>query len=185
MSFKKITLSSVAAASLALFASASFAQSTTTGSFDVKVTVTKSCAINPVTAPDVQFDSVDTTNTTAQTKSTTLNVRCSRGTTYEIGLTPGNFDATNPTSTTGNGFMKRTAAGITTAAEQKIAYKLTKDAGGATAWGNVTGTSGNTTKATGNGNLQPVTVYGTVAGGSAWNVEPGSYADTVTVTVTF
>ncbi|WP_353236433.1 spore coat protein U domain-containing protein [Diaphorobacter ruginosibacter] len=183
MSFTKTALSSIAAASLMLLTSASFAD-TVSGSFDVKVTVNKSCAINPSKAADVQFDTVDTTNNTAQTKQTILTVKCSKGTSYEIGLTPGNTDAANPLNTSGVGFMKRTSAGVTDAADQKIAYKLTKDSGGATAWGSTTGTSGNTVTKTGDSTAQTFTVYASVAG-SAWNVEPGSYMDTVTVTVTY
>ncbi|MDR2333339.1 MAG: spore coat U domain-containing protein [Burkholderiaceae bacterium] len=183
MSIQRIALSRIAAASLALFASVSFAD-TLTGNFDVKVLVKKACSINPVKAADVTFDDVDTVNTTAQTKQTTLIVKCSKGTSYEIGLTPGNTDAASPTSTTGNGFMKRNPVGTTATADQKIAYKLTKDSAGATPWGSVTGTTGNTYKATGDSTNQSVTVYATVAG-SAWNVEPGNYLDNVTVTVTY
>lgn len=179
-----MAVSSIAAAALALFATSSFADTAPTGSFDVKVTVTKACAITTLKAGDVQFDPVNTTNTTGQSKQTTLSVKCSKTTPYEIGLSPGNVDATNPANTAGLGFMKRTPAGSANLADQKIAYQLNTAANAV--WGNVTGASGNTLKSTGNGAIQNHVVTAVVTGSATvWNVEPGDYLDTVTVTVTY
>ena len=48
-------------------------------------------------------------------------------------------------------------------------------------WGNTVGTD--TVSGTGNGNAQTLNVYGQI--GSQTTPQPGAYADTVNVTVTF
>lgn len=62
-----------------------------------------------------------------------------------------------------------------------IAYQLYQNATRSTVWGNTVGT--NTVAGTGNGNVQLLTVYGSVP---AQATPPaGTYSDTVTVTVTY
>ena len=62
-----------------------------------------------------------------------------------------------------------------------VAYGLYQDSGHGTNWGNTVGTD--TVSGTGNGNAQTLNVYGQI--GSQTTPQPGAYADTVNVTVTF
>jgi spore coat protein U-like protein len=62
-----------------------------------------------------------------------------------------------------------------------VNYTLYSDSGRTTIWGNTVGT--NTVAATGNGTGQNYTVYGRVS--SQTTPAPGTYTDTITVTVTY
>jgi spore coat protein U-like protein len=63
----------------------------------------------------------------------------------------------------------------------KLNYGLFSDAAWTTNWGNTSGT--NWVTGTGNGAAQPLTVYGQIP--AAQYVTPGSYSDTITVSVTY
>ncbi len=167
-------LPGIAAMLLGIATSATFAD-TVSGSFNVKVQVLKACSITPTNPADIVFDSADTTSTTAQSKTTSIAVQCSKSTPYEIGLTPSNAN------TTGAGTMTKVGAASPTA-DQRIAYQINSPA--SSAWGNKTGAGGNTVTGTGTGAVQTYVATASVAG-TVWNVEPGNYADIVTVTVTY
>jgi spore coat protein U-like protein len=62
-----------------------------------------------------------------------------------------------------------------------LGYSLYRDSGLTQNWGVTIGTD--TASGTGNGAAQPITVYGQVPAGQY--VTPGSYADTITATVTY
>lgn len=62
-----------------------------------------------------------------------------------------------------------------------LAYALYSDSGRTTNWGNTVSTD--TVPGTGNGSAQTLTVYGRIA--AAQYVTPGSYADTITATITY
>ena len=178
MSFSRIALSGLTVATLALFATPSFAAFDTTisNSFDVKVQVNKACIFTAGKAADVVFTTVDTNSTADQTVSTNIKVKCSKNTSFEIALTPGNNSDTG-----GLGFMKLSTAGATPTVDQKINYTLKKGVD-SSAWGNKTGVNAQASKGT--GAEQSFKVDATVLGAS-WNVEPGAYLDTVTVTVNY
>lgn len=174
MRSQRFILPGITAVLLGMAFTASFAQ-TVTGSFNVKVQVLKACSITPTNPADIVFDNADTTSTAAQSKTTSIAVQCSKTTPYEIGLTPSNAN------TTGAGVMTKTGAASPTT-DQRIAYQISSPA--SSPWGNKTGAGGNTVTGTGTGAVQTYAATAAVAG-TVWNVEPGNYADIVTVTVTY
>jgi spore coat protein U-like protein len=62
-----------------------------------------------------------------------------------------------------------------------LGYSLYQNLGHSTNWGNTIGTD--TETGTGNGALQPLTVYGQLPAGQI--VALGNYTDTITATVTY
>jgi|SRR5690242_12110953 spore coat protein U-like protein len=168
MLFKKTLLAS---ALLALGGVAVSASAATTATFQVKLTVNKACSIT--TSGDLNLGTANADSTTDVTQNASnINVKCSKTTAYKIGLKP------SSNSTDGTGTMAGQATGNT----DTVAYALYQDAGNSVAWGNTAGT--NTQDSTGNGNSQNYTVYGKVLA-SSLNVTPDSYADTVSVNVTY
>jgi spore coat protein U-like protein len=168
MLFKKTLLAS---ALLALGGFAIGASAATTATFQVKLTVNKACSIS--TTGDLNLGTVDANSGGDVTQNASnINVKCSKTTPYKIGLKP------SSNSTDGTGTM----AGVTSGNADTIAYALYQDPSNTTAWGNTAGT--NTQDSTGNGNDQNYTVYGKVLA-SSLNVQPDSYADTVSVNVTY
>lgn len=147
---------------------------TATANLTVQLTVTASCTINAAT---LNFGSVAGTTllTTASTANTTVSVTCSNGSPYSIGMGQGaNYSAGNRMVAAGN----------------FIPYGLFLNATFTQPWSTTTANNSCTGGAntcylgTGNGTAQSVTIYGqvpTVATAPA----PGSYADTVTMTVTY
>ncbi len=166
------------AIALAVFAmaagSAVAATNPATTTFQVKLTVLKACT---VTATNLDFGSQDANIATALTGTGTVSVTCSKTTPYQIGLAP---LATNGGTNVGTGFMPSLTPATNT---DKVPYSLFQNSTATTVWGNTAGT--NTVGGTGTGAAQPaVSVYGKVAIGAA-NVTPDSYADTVTVNVSY
>jgi spore coat protein U-like protein len=68
-----------------------------------------------------------------------------------------------------------------TSGANTVNYTLYSNSGRTTVWGNTVGTD--TQAATGNGSAQSYTVYGRVPSQAA--PAPGTYSDTITVTVTY
>ena len=137
--------------------------STDTTVFSVSVTVAKDCG---VTATNLAFGNytgalVDATST--------ISVTCTNTTTYSVGLSAGL--ATGATVTT-----RKMQNGVAL-----LNYGLFSNSGYSTNWGNTVGT--NTVAGTGNGVVQPLTVYGQIPAGQ--HPTPGSYTDTITVSVTY
>ena len=155
----------VAIACLLPFASIALA-ATTTSTFTAQIALTASCAINSASTLNFGSQGVLTANVD---QTSTLQVQCTNTTPYNIGLDAG----------TGSGATvatrKMTSGGNT------VSYTLYSDSGRTTVWGNTVGTD--TVAATGNGSGQSYTVYGRVA--AQTTPAPGTYSDTVTVTVTY
>ena len=141
---------------------------TITSSFQVQITITKTCTITSGTP--ITFGSV-VANTVPAKASTNLSVTCSKGTPYTIGLQPSNGD------TAGAGNMSGTGAN-----GDKVAYQLYSTANGSTIWGNTTSGTPNIVSGSGQGALVAVPVY---AGVANTNLTPDTYTDTVTVTFTY
>jgi spore coat protein U-like protein len=99
--------------------------------------------------------------------TTQLNVNCTNGAPYNIGLT-----ATS--GAVGSRKMTGTLGGT-------VSYELYQNAGHSTAWGDTAGTD--TKSGTGTGTSAAVTVYGLVA--SATGAVSDTYQDTVTATITY
>lgn len=155
----------VATACLLPFASISLA-ATVTSNFASQITLVASCSINSAATLDFGTQGVLSANVD---QTSTIAVQCTPTTPYNIGLDAG----------TGSGATvatrKMTSGGNT------VSYTLYSDSGRTTVWGNTVGTD--TVAATGNGAGQNYTVYGRVAAQAT--PAPGSYSDTITVTVTY
>ena len=138
--------------------------------FNVLATVTKFC--NVTTASNITFGNAAFTDTNLSA-SNTIGVACTSNTPYTIGLVPSN------NSTTGSGVMK-TNTGNASNSDQ-VPYQLRSAAGTSGApWGNSTGS--NTVSGTGNGQTITYNAYATVPSA---NYTPDTYADTVTINVTY
>jgi spore coat protein U-like protein len=163
-------------AAVAAMGAAQAATDTTT--FKVKLTVTESCLIGATLPTDVSFaNQARTAAALTLDAAGQLNVNCTVGTAYNIGLN-GGLNATIPAGTAapvaGN---RRMRLGATT---NYVPYELYSNAARTTFWGNTIGTS--TLTGTGTGASVAVPVYGRV---TSANVPAGAYEDTVTATVTY
>lgn len=134
-----------------------------TTTFAVSATVLKDCTVSATALAFGNYTGAVNTNTS------TVSVTCTKSTTYTVGLNPG------------------TATGATVATRQMVngantlGYGLYSDATWTTNWGNTAAT--NWVSGTGTGAAQPLTVYGQIA--AAQYVTPGTYNDTITVSVTY
>jgi spore coat protein U-like protein len=138
--------------------------SSSTTFFTITATVQAACAIS---ANALAFG----TYSGALINSTsTISVTCTNSTAYNVGLNAG----------TGSGATV-TNRSMTGPSAKLLGYKLFRDSGRTLNWGNTVGT--NTVSGTGGGTLQSLTVYGQLPAGET--VIPGSYADTITATVTY
>ena len=146
---------------------------TATATFQVKMTIQKSCSVTAGSASDINLGTVLSTATN-QTGNNTISVTCSKTTPYTIGLLP---TATGATAN-GTGNMISTTAPATNT--DQVPYSLYSDSANSTSWGNTIST--NTVASTGTGVAKTHTVY---AKNVNANFTPDSYADTVTVTVTY
>lgn len=157
-------LVSAAVASLLVASAANAATETTT--FTVGATVVDSCSVS---ATNLAFGSFDPLLGTALDATSTIDVTCSSGDTYDIGLDAGT--ATGATVTT-----RKMTSGANT-----LNYALYSDSGRLTNWGNTVGTD--TVSGTGTGAAQTLTVYGRIPAQSTAVI--GTYSDTITVTITY
>jgi spore coat protein U-like protein len=134
-----------------------------TTTFGVSATVLKDCIVS---ATALGFGNYTGAVNSAQS---TITVTCTNSTTYTVGLGPG----------------LATGATVTTRQMQNgtnlLNYGLFSNGTWTTNWGNTSGT--NWVSGTGNGAGQALTVYGQIPAGQY--VVPGSYADTISVTVTY
>jgi spore coat protein U-like protein len=138
--------------------------STGTTNFTVTAVVAKDCT---VTATNLAFGNY----TGAVNNSTsTVSVNCTSGTAYTVGLSTG--------LATGASVTNRSMTGPGSAL---LHYGLYTNSGHTINWGNTSGT--NWVSGTGNGSTQPLTVYGQISAGQ--HSTPGSYTDTITVSVTY
>lgn len=121
-----------------------------------------------VSATNMDFPSVSSLST-AQTTTSTVSLTCSTGLPYNIVLNGGNANATDPT-------QRKMTSGA-----QQITYGLYRDSAHTLPWGLTLGT--NTKSGTGTGSSQSHTVHGRVP--AQTTPAPGTYSDTVVVTVEY
>lgn len=158
------SLRPLAAAALFGIAASASAQSTGTTTLTVSSTLSASCS---VAAGVLSFGTnVPTPMTAAIDATTTITATCSNGRPYTVGLNQGG--GTGATEV----LRRMSGSGGT------VDYAIYQDAGRTAVWG--TGTSA--VSLTGNGLPQALPVYGRMP---MQNAAPGTYADSVTVTVTF
>lgn len=108
----------------------------------------------------------------ATTGSSTLTVQCTATTGYTVSLSAG--------INTGNG--SNFAARVLKNGADSIAYQLYTSNTYTTVWGDGTNGSG-TVGGTGSGGIDTLTIYGRLP--SLTGAVPGTYTDTVTVTITY
>jgi spore coat protein U-like protein len=164
-------------ATVALLGAAGSASAlTATTTFTVSVTVNSNCLVS---AANLAFPNYTPAGGN-QTANTTVSVRCTKGTPFTVALNGG--------STAGGTVTQRLMTNGGSPAST-VQYNLYTVANFATIWGD--GTGGTATVAgTGNGvtvaNAVAETVYGELIDSAAnQGVPPGSYNDTITVTVTY
>ena len=138
---------------------------TQTTTFQVTASVAATCSLN--SAGDLDFGSY---SRAVSNNTSTISVTCTNTTPYDLGLDAG----------TSVGATVTTRA-MTGPASTLLNYSLFRDAARTLNWGNTVGTD--TLHVTGNGAAQSSTVFGTIPSGQA--PVPGSYTDTITVTLTF
>jgi spore coat protein U-like protein len=139
---------------------------TMTSTFTAQVAITASCTINSASVLDFGSQGV---LSEAVDRSSTLEVQCSRATPYIIALDQG----TGPGATVD---ARELINGSTA-----IIYSLYQDVAHSTVWGNTIGI--NTVAATGNGGSQSYVIYGEIPPQDT--PPPGTYTDTVRVTVAY
>lgn len=137
---------------------------TVTSHFNVKATVQAACniATNSLNFGTYSGSLINSTSI--------ISVTCTNTTTYNVGLNAGT--ATSATVT--NRSMTGPAGAL-------LHYSLFSNSGRTTNWGNTVGT--NTVAGSGTGLAQSLTIYGQMPAGQS--APPGSYADTITATVTY
>jgi len=136
---------------------------TASTSFSATATVLSTCNVG---ATSVNFGSTGILNANTDAQGT-LSIQCSPSLPYTVSLDGGTSGATDPTQRK----MSFTGANVT--------YGLYRDSARTLPWGNTVGT--NTTSGTGTGVTQSQTVYGRIA--TQTTPKPGSYSDSVVVTV--
>ncbi|MFC6283077.1 MULTISPECIES: Csu type fimbrial protein [Polaromonas] len=142
--------------------------------FKVKLTITESCLISATAPTDVDFGSQARTGAALTLDAAgALNVNCTSGTPYTIGLNGGaNNTGTTATPTAGSRRMLSGTANY-------VGYELYQNTGRTTFWGNATGSW---LGGTGTGASVSLPVYGRVVSA---NAPAGAYIDTVTATITY
>ncbi|NCU10725.1 MAG: spore coat protein U domain-containing protein [Sphingomonadaceae bacterium] len=156
------------AAALCGLTSAEMAQAATAQTtMGISATVLNACIVS---ATDMAFGTYDPTSASATDSTSSINVTCTIGTSFSVGLNAG--------STAGASVTARQMA----SGSDRLNYALFSDAARTTNWGNTPGTN---TPAPTTATALPatLTVYGRIA--AQQNVPAGSYTDTVTITVTY
>jgi spore coat protein U-like protein len=140
---------------------------TANDTFAVTAQVIDACDI---TANDLDFGNYSSISASNLDASSSLDVMCTNGTSYAVALNEG---------TTGGGAF---TARLMTDGSNTLSYNLYTSSARTSVWGDGTGAT-LTVSGTGSGALQSLPVYGRVP--ASQNVPVGSYADTVTATISF
>lgn len=133
--------------------------------FQAAVAVTNSCSVS---ASNLDFGTIGLLTSNVDATSG-ITAQCANGAPYNIGLDAG----TGPGATVATREM--------TQGTNTLNYSLYSDPGRRTVWGNTIGV--NTVIGTGTGTVQAYTVYGRIPPQTVPG--PGSYSDTIVVTLTF
>lgn len=150
----------------ALLSTSPAGAATVSNAFTATLTILPICQITSTSSLDFGTQGVLTASIKAQAN---IAVLCTDATPFNVGLDAG--------STPGGSVSTRLMGNGADAA----AYQLYSNAGHSTAWGNTAGTD--TVSGTGTGAPQSLTIYGQVL--AQTTPAPGTYADTITVTITY
>jgi spore coat protein U-like protein len=161
----------VAVAGALLVASGTAGAGTDTKTFEVSAVVNPNCIVS---AADLAFGGYD--GTAAKTGTSTVTVRCSKNTTYEVALSTGGSGSFAQRLLSGNG-------------GNTLQYNLYTTLDASTIWGDGT-SSTDTVPGLGAGmasaSAQTHTVFGQLPNSTDNQDAPsGDYTDTITVTVTY
>ena len=137
----------------------------TSAPFTVTVTDATNCAVN---ASTLNFGSVGVLRSAVDATSS-VTVTCTNALPYTIALDGGLSGASNPSQR------------VMSQASQSITYGLYRDSARAQPWGDSVGT--NAAAGSGSGLAQTLTVYGRVP--AQTTPSPGTYSDTVVVTISY
>jgi len=132
--------------------------------FNVTAAVVSACSLS---ATDLAFGTYSGSLINA---ISTVSVQCTNATPYNVGLNAG--------SAAGATVTNRSMTGPGSAL---LNYKLLRNSARTVNWGNTVGTD--TVAGTGTGGVQSLAVYGQLPANQ--KVLPGSYSDTITVTITY
>lgn len=132
-------------------------------SVDVTARYANTCSI--VGAADLDFGTVADV-ASEHNGTTTIEIQCPPGASWQVGLD--------------NGLTGTAATRRMTRPDGAVLYDLFRDPGRTQRWGSSPGES---STGVGTGSVQSLTVYGMVPPQAA--VDPGSYSDTITVTLTY
>jgi spore coat protein U-like protein len=152
---------------LACIGGPAMATTSVNSTFGVSLTIAAECVINGSTTLDFGSSGVINAN---NDKTNTIKIQCTNSTPYDIGLDKGL-----------NGSSTAQRLLLNTSTSETVKYNLFTLTGRATVWGNVVGTD--TVGKTGNGDEQIWTIFGRIP--AQTTPTPGSYADTVTFTITY
>lgn len=141
---------------------------TASSTLNVSATVTANCTVS--TSP-IAFGTVNPLSGTNVDAAGGITVTCTNGTDWEASAGVGGGSGASFAA-------RRMAAGT-----DLLNYNLYTNAARTSVWGDGSGTTVVVSN-TGTGSAQAVTIYGRVGSGQT-AVPPGSYADTVAVTVTY
>jgi spore coat protein U-like protein len=155
------------ATALILVAGQAYASTTITNTFGVQLAIQAQCTI--VSTQTLDFGSNGVINANIDNQAD-LHVQCTNTTPFNIGLDAGANGGTTTTRLMKGGPTNET-----------IQYQLFSDTNHGVNWGNTIGSD--TVASAGNGSSQTFTVYGRVP--PQTTPTPGSYSDTVTVSVTY
>lgn len=165
---KKYLVAPVAAGIMLAVAGAAQAESKN-ASFTVSATVAKACTID---ANNMDMGTWSGTGNLDGT--TTVTVKCTNGTSYNVALDNG----TNGTSTAD----RKLGDGA-----ERLSYNLYRDSGRTQVWGSTIGTD--TVSGSGNGmataNERNIDVFARIAQADLLAAKPGTYTDSVTATITY
>lgn len=134
-----------------------------TTTFGVSATVLKDCVVSATALAFGNYTGA------VNNAASTITVTCTNTTAYTVGLSAG---LASGATVTARKMQNGTAL---------LPYALYSNSARTTNWGNTSAT--NWVSGIGTGAAQPLTVYGQIAAGLY--ATPGSYADTITATVTY
>ncbi len=141
-----------------------FVSGVATDTFQVSANVIAFCEVN---ATDLDFGTTGLLNNNVDAAGQ-VSVRCTNGTPYEVRLNGGLAGATSPD-------QRRMSNG-----SESIRYGIYRDSARTLGWGDA---SANAVSGVGTGNLQTYTTHGRVF--AQTTPSPGTYTDTVVVTVVY
>ncbi|MDR0182334.1 Csu type fimbrial protein [Lysobacter arvi] len=139
---------------------------TKSATFQVLATMVSDCTV--ISAPNIDFGTIGVLSANVDMTST-LTVACTPGTAYTVSLDAGTGTGSTITD-------RRMVSG-----SNSLKYQLFRDSGRTQNWGNTPGTD--TQGGTGNGSNNAYTIYARIPAQTSPAV--GSYASTVTATITY